>query len=273
MSVPAARTDPRLQRYPLRRLRLPVAGGTLDLVVPDAGAWLHTGGWSARTARGEEPPYWADVWPAAVALARWLCRRGAMPGVRCLDLGCGIGVPGIAAARLGAQVTFADREAPALAFAEWNARRHCAAGQAAVQTVQHDWHRSTLGAAFDLVCLADVTYRPVHHLPVLRHLRACLRPGGLAVHADPHRREADGFLVQARAQFAARSLEVSAHFDERRLPVRLWFFAHCERDLDSWLAAPVQSGAQSGAQPGARSGDASGGDGSRAATATGGSRA
>jgi predicted nicotinamide N-methyase len=262
MSVPAARTDPRLRRYPLRRLRLPVAGGTLDLVVPDAGAWLHTGGWSARTARGAEPPYWADVWPAAVALARWLCRRGAMPGVRCLDLGCGIGVPGIAAARLGALVTFADREDDALAFAEWNARRQCAPG-AAVQTVRHDWHRSTLGAAFDLVFLADVTYRPVHHLPVLRHLRACLAPGGLAVHADPHRREADGFLVQARAQFAARSLEVSAHFDDRRLPVRLWFLAHRERDLDAWLAAPAQSGDQSG--------DPSG-DGLHAAPATGGSR-
>ena len=72
MSVPAARNDSRLRRYPLRRLRLPMAHGTLDVVVPDAGAWLHTGGWSQRAARGEEPPYWADVWPAAVALARLL---------------------------------------------------------------------------------------------------------------------------------------------------------------------------------------------------------
>ena len=253
MTVPAARTDPRLKRYPLRRLRLPVAGGTLSVVVPDAGVWLHSGGWSARAAAGEEPPYWADVWPAAIALARWLCRRRDLSGRSCLDLGCGIGVPGIAAAWLGAAVTFADRAADALAFAAWNAR-HQRGGAAAVQATLHDWHQGTLPDAFDLLCLADVTYRPVHHRPVLRHLRECLRPAGLAVHADPYRRESDGFLAQARGEFASRLLPVATHWQQQRLPVRLWFFAHSEPALASWLGPPAMA---------AR-------DGSAAAPATGG---
>lgn len=234
MSVPAARTDPRLKRYPLRRLRLPMANGTLDVVVPDAGAWLHTGGWSQRAARGEEPPYWADVWPAAVALARLLCRRGPLAGVRCLDLGCGIGVPGIAAAKLGASVTFADREADALAFAEWNARR-VAVPEALVATVVHDWHAGPVAGPCDLLLLADVTYRPVHHRPVLRQIEACLASGGVALHADPYRREVEGFLVQARAAFAHRQIEASTHWDGKRLPVRIQGFAGAEAALDRWL--------------------------------------
>src|SRR5689334_14192318 len=116
MTVPEARLDPVLRRYPLRRHRLSVAGGALSIVAPDGGDWLHTGGWSTRAQAGQEPPYWADVWPSSVAIARWLCRRRDLAGMRALDLGCGIGVPGTAAARQGAAVVFADREADALAF-------------------------------------------------------------------------------------------------------------------------------------------------------------
>ncbi|MCY2956071.1 MAG: methyltransferase domain-containing protein [Planctomycetota bacterium] len=235
MSVPAARTDPCLKRYPLRRLRLPVANGTLDVVVPDAGAWLHTGGWSERAARGEEPPYWADVWPAAVAVARLLCRRGSLFGQRCLDLGCGIGVPGIAAARLGAAVTFADREPDALAFAAWNARRQPAA-EALVTTRVHDWHAGSLAGAFDLLLLADVTYRVVHHRPVLQQMAASLLGGGIAIHADPYRREVAGFLVQAKASFACCELALSTHWDGQRIPIRVCVFAEQQVTLDRWAA-------------------------------------
>jgi 2-polyprenyl-3-methyl-5-hydroxy-6-metoxy-1,4-benzoquinol methylase len=208
MSVPAARTDPCLKRYPLRRLRLPVANGTLDVVVPDAGAWLHTGGWSDR---------------------------GSLFGQRCLDLGCGIGVPGIAAARLGAAVTFADREPDALAFAAWNARRQPAA-EALVTTRVHDWHAGSVLGAFDLLLLADVTYRVVHHRPVLQQMAASLFGGGIAIHADPYRREVAGFLVQAKASFACCELALSTHWDGQRIPIRVCVFAEQQVTLDRWAA-------------------------------------
>ncbi|MGE3171105.1 MAG: methyltransferase [Planctomycetota bacterium] len=248
MSVPAARRDQRLRRHPLRRLRLPVAGGTLSLVVPKDDSAAHAraaGASAARRAGGAEPPYWATVWPAAIALARWLCRRGDLAGRRALDLGCGTGAAGAAAVRCGASVTFADRDPDALAFAGFNGRaqlpedsQDVARDRAArVREQLLDWHTTTLDGAFDLLLLADVSYRPVHHAPLLRHLRGCLRPDGMAVHADPLRRESDGFLVQARAEFAHRELRVDTHFDGARRSVRLWFLARDEAALTRWLGA------------------------------------
>jgi predicted nicotinamide N-methyase len=47
-------------------------------------------------------PYWTRVWPSAVALASEVLRRPELvAGKRVCDLGCGLGVAGIAAALAG----------------------------------------------------------------------------------------------------------------------------------------------------------------------------
>lgn len=256
MTVPEARRDPVLRRFPLRRLRLPMAGGTLSLVVPDR-TWLGDAGHAARAAAGIEPPYWADVWPASLAVARWLSRRD-LTGRSCLDLGCGLGLPGAAALRAGAAVTFADREPDALAFAAFNGRIAArerigpasadgapTAGGAAVACVRLDWARETVPGRFDLISLCDVTYRPAHHLPVLRHLREALGDGGLVLHADPFRRESLGFLSCLEREFACVTTRVPTTLGDQRVEVRLVFAARTADVLESRLAAPRTIGSPS----------------------------
>ena len=54
-------------------------------------------------------PYYAILWPAARSLAVHLWDiREELSGRRVIELGCGLGLPGILAARLGAQVTATD---------------------------------------------------------------------------------------------------------------------------------------------------------------------
>ncbi len=240
MTVPEARKQERLRRYPLRRHRLPVAGGTLSIVAPDSGEWLHRGGWSTRAQLGAEPPYWADVWPASVAAARWLARRRDLEGVRVLDLGCGIGVAGCGALLRGAKVTFADLEADALAFAEFNGLA-TGAGRERIDLLQLDWHRQTAPAGFDLLLLADVTYRPVHHGPIRRHLEQCLAPGGLVLHCDPHRADSDSFLRSCELRLARHMIPTDAHFGERRVPMRITLMATDAEQLERWLPAATKS--------------------------------
>lgn len=238
--VPAARLHPVLRRYPLRRLRLPVGGRILSVVVPDAPHWRRNREWAERVARGAEPPHWLRVWPAAVATARTIARAGSLRGLRVLDLGCGLGVPGVTAASLGASVCFADREQDALAFACWNAQVHCA-GPASVQ--QLDWARATVCGEFDVVLLADVTYHPAHHEPVRRQLRSALAAGGCVVHADPRREASSRFLDALCGEFTVGTWEVEAAVLEPGVRIRMTVAARSDAVLATWLSRLGATGA------------------------------
>lgn len=109
-------------------------------------------------------PYWAELWPAATALADAL--PATLAGVRVVELGCGLGVPSLVAAARGADVTALDWAEDAVSLLEQNAARNGLALAAAV----HDW-REPLGTRFDLAVAADVLYERRNVEPVLERLR------------------------------------------------------------------------------------------------------
>src|SRR5262245_27331283 len=76
----------------------------------------------AAFAADEYLPYWADLWPAARMLAKYLLRQAWPAGLPVLEVGCGLGLPGVVALSLGMRVTFSDYDATALRFAADNAR-------------------------------------------------------------------------------------------------------------------------------------------------------
>ena len=217
--VPEARAHAALRRYPLRRLKLPIQAGQLSLVVPDERAWVRRGSWASDVVRGKEPPYWIRIWPAALAAARALAGAGPLQGLRVMDLGCGLGLPGVQAAAAGADVTFVDVQADAIAFACWNARAQ--PGARRVDALELDWASQTVDGQFDLILLSDVSYRALHHRPLRRHLERCLAPGGLALHADPHRELATRFLDELDDRYARASWTRSSVVQDREAEVRL----------------------------------------------------
>ena len=92
--------------------------GVLRLLQPQEAAELPDAGevkWAPLA------PYWAVLWRSGLALAREL-EGEALRGLRVVELGCGLGVPSIAAARAGASVLATDACAEALALVERNAR-------------------------------------------------------------------------------------------------------------------------------------------------------
>lgn len=217
MTVPLALRDRHLRRFRLRRHRIHVAGGMLSMVTPSSSESLLSGPGLQRFDRDGQLPYWAELWPASVGIARLLMRGPELAGQRVMDLGCGLGMAGIAAGRRGGTVLFADREAEALHFCLFNAAQN---GVQGARSLQLDWHTETASGHFDLICLADVTYQESHHEPLLRHLSSCLRPGGRALVGDPYRDAGRVFLDKVARDFSVEIVETDTFFAGRRTPLR-----------------------------------------------------
>jgi predicted nicotinamide N-methyase len=115
--------------------------------------------------------YWAELWPSAEALARTLADR-ALRGRRVLEIGCGLGLPSLAAAAAGGRVLASDRAPDAVEAVRRNATRNGLELEAALC----DWSTPDdllARGPWDLVLAADVAYEHRSVEPLSRLLR-CL---------------------------------------------------------------------------------------------------
>lgn len=143
----------------------------------------------------ERLPYWADLWPSAVGLTRYVARGHALDGQRVLELGCGLGLVGITAALCGARVLCTDYEPEALRFARHNARRNACAQ---MQFRLVDWRRPALRRRYDMIVASDVIYEARNFGPLVMILQRFLARGGCALFADPGRPNAIPFFALLR---------------------------------------------------------------------------
>jgi predicted nicotinamide N-methyase len=142
-------------------------------------------------------PYWAQLWPSGVALARTVARR-ALKGARVVEVGCGLGLPSLAAARAGGRVLATDWSPTAIELLLDNADRNCVALEAAIV----DWARPgplLARAPFHLVLAADVLYER-RNVPFLAELLP--RLGGEVLLADPGRPPLEEFLERTGTVWA-----------------------------------------------------------------------
>ena len=140
-------------------------------------------------------PYWAVLWRSGVALARELDAM-ELSGRRVVELGCGLAVPSIAAARAGAEVLATDADEEALEFAERNATRN----GVRLETARVAWSAADELVArgpFDLAVAADVLYE---RRAVAQLLDLLPRLAPHAWVADPGRPAAEAFMDQAKSR-------------------------------------------------------------------------
>lgn len=143
---------------------LRLGGHTVRLLRPRSGDALLDEVLVEDDPADDRLPFWAELWPSGAALAAAVAALD-LTGRRVLELGCGLGLVGVAAALAGADVLAADQSAEAIAFTTVNAERN----GVAVRTVRCAFERSDpllAGAPWDLVLAADVLYEP-NTVPVL----------------------------------------------------------------------------------------------------------
>jgi predicted nicotinamide N-methyase len=138
-------------------------------------------------------PYWAELWKSGLELAAEVAARD-LRGQRVLELGCGLGLPSLAAALGGAEVLATDWSPTAIALLQENARRN----DARVETAIVAWaHADALvaRAPWHLVLAADVLYER-RNVDELLELLPRLGATEILV-ADPGRPHAKGFFTRA----------------------------------------------------------------------------
>src|SRR6478672_1964934 len=133
-------------------------------------------------------PYWAELWPSGFALARHVGARD-LRGLRVLELGCGLGLPALAAAARGADVLATDWAEDAIELLRRNAERNDAL--LGVARVRWSEPEPLLRAApWDLVLGADLLYEE-RNADQLADLLP--RLGGPMLLAEPGRPYANAF--------------------------------------------------------------------------------
>jgi predicted nicotinamide N-methyase len=175
--------------------RVPLPGGEVEVLrPPDADALI-----SEEAFEHEEfLPYWAALWTSAVALAHDVSVR-SLRGKRTLELGCGLGLPSIAAALAGGRVLATDWSEDAVRATAENAARN----GVDIETLRCAWGEPDpiveLGP-WPLVLASDVLYEQRNVDELLGLLPRLVDETGLILLADPGRVPAERFLREADGQ-------------------------------------------------------------------------
>jgi len=148
-----------------------------------------------------EFPFWIRLWEAAIVLSYLL---SSLPQAKekdktLLELGAGLGAPGLTAAAAGFDVTLSDYEEEILDFERVSS---AASGLVGVKTLLLDWLNPPHLQAFDVMAGAEILFREEFLQPILSLVKTFLKPdGALYLAHDIRRKSLLKFLEMAKDDF------------------------------------------------------------------------
>lgn len=168
---------------PLHEYRLGLGGRTWSILHSDAPISYDEEYFFLNET--ERPrPFGVALWPSAIALAHDIAARdGAFRGKRVLELGAGVGLPGIVAATLGGRVTQTDRHEAAMVLGRRNGERN----GGGIEYQVADWTQWRDEVRYDWIVGSDILYGEKMHGHLRHILEHNLAPGGKALLSDPFR--------------------------------------------------------------------------------------
>lgn len=140
-------------------------------------------------------PYWGVLWDAAVPMAEYIASRDWGEQEKCLELGCGLGLTGIAAWNSGLPVLMTDVVPEAVELASRNARLN---GLSDCKSAVLDWNQPP-SAQYSTIIACDVLYERSQHSDLLKFLKAASTTHTEIHIGDPGRHSSLKFVADARA--------------------------------------------------------------------------
>lgn len=146
--------------------------------------------------KDERLPYWADLWHSAIAMAQYLVAEQLIsPQMSVTEIGCGLGLPSIVAAKLGAIVRPTDYLQETLDFLEQNWKKN---SEQAFQGDLLDWRKPDPSFQAELVLASDVAYEKRFFDELPHALSVLSKKGGRIIITEPNRAIAKPFIKQLK---------------------------------------------------------------------------
>jgi len=213
MSVTEKQLDEACAKYGLEKKELQIQGMAFHLLVAEDLEKLFDRllqkPINHPDVREERVPYWAELWPSSVAIAQHILNHPTrFAQQQAVELGCGLGLAGIAAGKVGAKVALTDYMEDALEVAALNWRRNMAGESVSVHLL--DWRYPPKGQ-YDWIIAADVAYEQHVFEPLLKTFDALLKPEGKILFAEPRRWMARPFRQELLKKYRALESLSSKH--------------------------------------------------------------
>ena len=211
---------------PIGEVEVRAGGRSIRLVRPgDPDRLLDDPAVLAWNQAEDYMPYWAYLWPGAFLLGDAVAAGGWPERTPTLELGCGLGLPGLVAVALGLAVEFTDQDPTPLRFV----RRSAASNgfdPALYSVALLDWRHPTPGR-FELILGSDITYERRLIPLVASVIAAKLAPDGVALITDPDRSASGGLRAALQdVNLAVEATAAAADCDElgpvRGTIYRIW---------------------------------------------------
>jgi predicted nicotinamide N-methyase len=146
-------------------------------------------------------PLWSKIWQSSLILADYLARQPVDPAKRFLEIGSGMGLVSIVAARRGHDFTLTEHDPHALNFARANAQLN-KCYELDIRSL--DWCTPDLEESFDCIVGSEVLYKQRVFSSLLKLFKKVLRPNGTVVLAGEWRKTDMAFYKVMQPHFHIR---------------------------------------------------------------------
>ena len=158
-------------------------------------------------------PYWAKVWPSAIALHNVLQKHPSLiKDKTVLELGAGIGLPSLLMANEANAIQVSDYNSEAVELL----RKNIAHLQLQnVQALQMDWNNLPENIDPEVIILSDVNYDPTQFETLTKLIEKFIHQGSTVILSTPQRIMASPFVQKLEGYIIERH---EALVDENGIP-------------------------------------------------------
>ncbi len=192
------------------------AGTDVYAFVPSA-EWLQE---QNKKIQLTAPPYWAQVWPAAIALCEVIAEDTSLvKNQTVLELAAGLGLPSLLAAQFATQVTASDIAVNAVEIMKLSAQYNKLQN---MKCCEMSWSEPGISPQPDVLLVSDINYEPQSFNELYKTITGFINKGTTVLLSTPQRLVAKTFMEQLQP-WCKNTIEKEVQHNDETVFITVWF--------------------------------------------------